>query len=104
MRLNRKGFTLVELLVTIVVVGLVVGLSTFGVIRLIKSSEEEVVVLSENNLKEAARIYSTEASNDSWKKKVDYERRIKAVPFLRLLQSLRCTDHMLSAFVLRLML
>lgn len=73
MKLNRKGFTLIELLVTIVIVGLVAGLSTFGIIKIINNSEEQTVVLSEDNIKEAARLYSTESSNDSWKKKDNYD-------------------------------
>lgn len=68
MILNRKGFTLIELLVTIVIIGLVVGLSTYGIIKLVNDSEEQTTVLNESNLKEAARIYSSEASSDSWKK------------------------------------
>ena len=67
MVLNRKGFTLAELLVTIVIVGLVVSLSVFGIVSLISDSEEQAIILSEDNLKQAARIYSVEVSSDSWK-------------------------------------
>lgn len=73
MKLNRKGFTLIELLVTIVIIGLVVGLSTFGIISIINNAEEQTIVLSEDNIKEAARLYSAEASSDSWKKTEDYD-------------------------------
>ena len=73
MKMNRKGFTLIELLVTIVIVGLVIGFSVFGIVKLIKNSEDKVTVLTENNLKEAARIYSTEMGDDSWKKNTDFD-------------------------------
>ena len=32
MKLNRKGYTLIELLAVVVVIGLVIGLSAYGVI------------------------------------------------------------------------
>ena len=68
MRLNRKGFTLVELLVTIVIIALVIGFSTFGIISAVNNSKNKATVLSTNSLKKAANVYSTEASSDSWKK------------------------------------
>ena len=73
MKLNRKGFTLVELLVTIVIVGLVVGLSVFGIVSLVKNSESKTITINESNIKEAARIYSSEASSDSWKSNDEYD-------------------------------
>ena len=73
MKLNKKGFTLIELLVTILIVGLVIGFSAYGIISIIDNSSEQAIVLSENNLKEAARIYSREVSSDSWKTNSEYE-------------------------------
>ena len=73
MKLDRKGFTLIELLVTIVIIGLVVGFSTYGIIMVVNNSKEKVNVINENNIKEAARIYSNEASSNSWKKADDYD-------------------------------
>ena len=73
MKLNRKGFTLVELLITIVIVGLVIGLSTFGIISLVNNSRSKKNILNEENIKEAAKIYSTEVGNKSWKSNDDYD-------------------------------
>ena len=63
-QLNNKGFTLIELLATIVIIGLVIGLSTFGIIKVVNNSKDQSAVISENNIKEAAKIYSTEKNND----------------------------------------
>ena len=73
MRLNRKGFTLVELLVTIVIVGLVIGISTYGIITAINSSENKSKTISLKNIKEAASIYSGEAGSSSWKNADGYD-------------------------------
>ena len=73
MKLNKKGFTLIELLVTIVIVGLVIGLSAYGIVKVIKNTENEKSTLSESSIKEAARIYSGEADSGSWKDSDDYE-------------------------------
>lgn len=73
MNLNKKGFTLIELLVTIVIVGLVICLSTYGIIQFLNNTEEQKITLSESSIKEAARIYSSEANKSSWKDSNDYE-------------------------------
>ena len=39
--MNRKGFTLVELLGTIVIIGLVIAGSAFGIIKLIDESKSK---------------------------------------------------------------
>ncbi len=66
-KLNRKGFTLVELLAVIVVTSLVLGLSGYGIINAYKSAKEKTVVLNETSIMEAARIYSSEANSYDWK-------------------------------------
>ena len=73
MRLNKKGFTLVELLVTIVIVGLVIGISTYGIITAINDSEDKSKTISLKNIKEAASIYSSEADSSSWKNADSYD-------------------------------
>ena len=65
MKLNRKGYTLIELLAAIVVIGLIIALSTYGIINIIKSSKEKTSTLSENSIKEAAEQYATEKNDDS---------------------------------------
>ena len=73
MKINRKGFTLVELLVTIVIVGLVLALVVFGIFSAIDNSKDKAKNLSEKSIKEAARVYSGEAGSDSWKKSNEYD-------------------------------
>ena len=65
MKLNRKGYTLIELLAVILIIGLVLGFSTYGIINAINSSKEKAAALSENSIKEAAETYATENNDDS---------------------------------------
>ena len=65
MKLNRKGYTLIELLAVILIIGLILVLSTYGIIKAVKSSKEKVTTLSEKSIKEAAETYATEKNDDS---------------------------------------
>lgn len=65
MKLNNKGFTLVELLAVIVIVGLVLVTSTYVVTNAINNSKETGNKLNEKNIFEAARIYTIECSSDT---------------------------------------
>ena len=65
MKLNRKGYTLIELLAVILIISLIITLSIFGIINVIKSSKEKAATLSEKSIKEAAEQYATEKSDDS---------------------------------------
>ena len=62
--MNKKGFTLVELLGVIVIIGLVIGGSIFGIIGLIKNSKDEATIISESSIKKTASIYSAEKNED----------------------------------------
>ncbi len=66
-KLNKKGFTLIELLATIAIIGLVIGLSTFGIIKVVQNSKEKAKDISMDSIKSSARIYSEEASSSDWK-------------------------------------
>ncbi len=66
-QLNNKGFTLIELLATIAIIGLVIGLSTFGIIKVVQNSKEKAKDISMDSIKSSARIYSEEASSSDWK-------------------------------------
>lgn len=66
-KLNKKGFTLVELLAVIVVTTLVLGLSSYGIINALKSSKDTTIVLNEASILEAARISSAESGTE-WRK------------------------------------
>ncbi len=65
MKLDRKGYTLIELLAVIIIIGLIIGFSTYGIIKSLNSSKETALVLSEKSIKEAAQTYATEKSDDS---------------------------------------
>ena len=65
MKLNRKGYTLIELLAVILIISLIIALSIFGIIKAINSSKEKVTTLSEKSIKEAAETYATEKNDDS---------------------------------------
>ena len=65
MRLNRKGYTLIELLAVILIIGLILVLSTYGIIKAVKSSKGKAATLSEKSIKEAAETYATEKNDDS---------------------------------------
>ena len=66
-KLSNKGFTLIELLATILIIGLVLGLTTYGIISSIKSAKDEGSKLTLAGIKEAARTYSNEYTDDTWK-------------------------------------
>ena len=65
MNLNKKGYTLIELLAVILIIGLILVLSTYGIIKAVKSFKEKVTTLSEKSIKEAAETYATEKNDDS---------------------------------------
>ena len=66
-KLSNKGFTLIELLATILIIGLVLGLTTYGIISSVKSAKIEGSKLTLAGIKEAARTYSNEYTDDTWK-------------------------------------
>ncbi len=67
--MNKKGFTLVELLGVIVILALVVGGGVFGIIKLIEKSRGESASISVESIKKATIVYSAEKENDDnyWK-------------------------------------
>ena len=65
MNLNKKRYTLIELLAVILIIGLILVLSTYGIIKSIKSSKGKAATLSEKSIKEAAETYATEKNDDS---------------------------------------
>jgi len=64
-KLNRKGYTLIELLAVILIISLIIALSIFGIIKAINSSKGKAATLSEKSIKEAAETYATEKNDDS---------------------------------------
>ena len=65
MKLNKKGYTLIELLAVILIIGLILVFSTYGIIKAVKSSKGKAATLSEKSIKEAAETYATEKNDDS---------------------------------------
>ena len=65
MKLNKKGYTLIELLAVILIIGLILVFSTYGIIKAIKSSKGKAATLSEKSIKESAETYATEKNDDS---------------------------------------
>ena len=59
-KLNKKGFTLVELLAVIVVIALVLGLVTYSVINVYKSAKTNSYAVNEKGVLEAARLFANE--------------------------------------------
>ena len=65
MKLNRKGYTLIELLAVILIISLIITLSIFGIIKAINSSKEKAATLSEKSIKEAAETFAAEKNDDN---------------------------------------
>ena len=65
MNLNKKGYTLIELLAVILIIGLVLGFSTYGIINAFNTSKNKSLTISINSIKEAAETYATEKNDDS---------------------------------------
>lgn len=57
---NNKGFTLIELIATIVILALVMGISTYSISAIINNSKEKNYELLINNIKDAAENYYQE--------------------------------------------
>ena len=62
--MNRKGFTLVELLAVIAIIGLAIGGSVFGIIKLIKESENKGSNITISSIETSASAYATEKNDD----------------------------------------
>lgn len=65
---NNKGFTLVELIATIVVLAIVAGIGTYSITSIIRKSKEENYELLKNNIRSAAETFYQEckySNNDS---------------------------------------
>lgn len=65
--INKKGFTLVELLTIIVIITLVAGIASYSIINIINNSKKESLAISTENLKDAANNYTKETKNIVWK-------------------------------------
>ena len=77
MKLNRKGYTLIELLAVILIIGLILGFSTYGIINAFNTSKNKSLTISINSIKEAAETYATEKNdnNNYWLDITDKENK-----------------------------
>ncbi len=55
--MNKKGFTLVELLSVIVLLGLIMGIASYGVMRAGKKAKERTLLTKIKNIEKAAVLY-----------------------------------------------
>ena len=71
-RKNQKGFTLIEILATILIVCLVLGISGNYVMNIIHNSKDKSNVLALNNIKKTANTYVNEFPDDVvWNKTIN---------------------------------
>lgn len=59
--MNNKGYTLVELLATVVILGIIMGIATYGVIGVINNSKEKSEKVFVENLENVIKSYINEA-------------------------------------------
>ena len=57
---NNKGFTLVELIATIVILSIILSIGAYSIIKIINSSSEKEYKLLVENIKDAAELYYQE--------------------------------------------
>ena len=69
---KKNGFTLVELLSTVVILGVVLSVTVYIVMKNINKAKDNADLITYNNIKSAARVYNDEVSS-YWNIKDDYE-------------------------------
>ena len=69
---KKNGFTLVELLSTIVILGVILSITAYLVIRNINKAKDDAKLITYNNIKSAAKVYNDEVAG-YWSIKDDYE-------------------------------
>ena len=63
--MNKKGFTLVELIATIVLLSLVLGISSYSITQIIKNSKQKNYNLLLENIRNASEVYYQECKYGS---------------------------------------
>ena len=69
---KKNGFTLVELLSTVVILGVVLSVTVYIVMKNINKAKDNVDLITYNNIKSAAKVYNDEVAS-YWNIKDDYE-------------------------------
>ena len=58
--MNKKGFTLVEVLAVVVILSIILSMATFGVMNIRRNSLQKLVDTKISNLESSAIIYGQE--------------------------------------------
>ena len=67
--MNKKGFTLVELLAIIVILGLVTGIAITVILTVLSNAKDKSIELTKRNIREQSEKYIYEGfSNSNWKR------------------------------------
>ena len=69
---KKNGFTLVELLSTIVILGIIFSIAVYLVVKNIKDAKNNAELITYNNIKSAAKVYNDEVAS-YWNVKDSYE-------------------------------
>ena len=69
---KKNGFTLVELLSTVVILGVVLSVTVYIVMKNINKAKDNAELITYNNIKSAAKVYNDEVAS-YWNTKDDYE-------------------------------
>ena len=69
---KKNGFTLVELLSTVVILGVVLSVTVYIVMKNINKAKDNAELITYNNIKSAAKVYNDEVAS-YWNIKDDYE-------------------------------
>ena len=69
---KKNGFTLVELLSTVVILGVVLSVTVYIVMKNINKAKDNAELITYNNIKSAAKVYNDEVAS-YWNVKDDYE-------------------------------
>ena len=69
---KKNGFTLVELLSTIVILGIIFSIAIYLVVKNINDAKNNTELITYNNIKNAAKVYTDEVSS-YWNVKDNYE-------------------------------
>ena len=60
MMINKKGFTLMELLAIILIIGIVMAISIVGISSYLNNGEEKAILISKTNVLSSAQKYLKE--------------------------------------------